>query len=121
LRPVPDLTERRQNRELLKQQLAKEAFGTECPCKVKQYESIRLILPPEIKAKMNAQLILEDNIKDVIRFAQTTGTKVYDEQSDLYTAHRAQGQVTFWVQYRPAADKYEICNVYFHRMSIKET
>jgi heterodisulfide reductase subunit B len=119
-RPAPGLTERRRNRELLKQQLITLSPAMKLQGESKPYEAVHLNLTGEIRAKMNTRLILEDDIKKVIHFAETTGAKIYDMNNDIYTAHQAQGNITFWVQYRPSENGYEIYRVYSHRLSIKE-
>jgi len=117
---VPDLTERRTNRKVMNKQIMKEMLNVEYKEIIKPYDHIKLIIAPDVKVKMDLQLIIEDNIKQVIACAETTGSRLYSKEADLYTAHMLQGNLTFWVQYRPVGDGYAITNVYFHRVFLME-
>lgn len=115
---LPDVTERRRNRVYLKETLLREIWGEEmavmperCPTK--------LIINPEIRIKMNDLKILEDDVCKVIEFSESSKRRTFSSQKISYTSYRELGSVTYWVEYRPAGDNYEVFNVYTHRMKIK--
>lgn len=117
---VPNLSERRSNRTAVKKHILNEVLKVDYVEPVKPYDQIKLILTPEIKAKMDAQLILKDNIQHVIAHAESTGKMLSLEGTDWIIAHTQQGNLTFWVKYKPVPDGYAVANVYYHRLSIVE-
>jgi hypothetical protein len=120
LRQPPSLSERRENRRVLKTELANMLQDTEYIAKVKPYESICLIISDELTKELNRKLIHEDNLKQVIYHAVQFSECTYCEDDDLYAAYQTQGYITFWVRYRNAAEGYEIFEAYSHRMQIEE-
>jgi len=114
MRPAPDLSARRDNRRRLKNQLVKERPHMDSP-------DIRLEIDPALRATLNRRLIHEDNLRAVIGAAEASGKKVLDGATGHYTAHAAQGRVTFWAEYEPlGAGVYRLYDAYAHRMVIEE-
>jgi Fe-S oxidoreductase len=113
-----DLTQRRKNREKLK----KLFHGGEARCEkeTSPCDGVKLIIPDLTRDKMNQRLILEDNVKELIHFAETSGRRLYCEDEDVYTAHHEQGKVTLWAEYKPTDGGYLLLNAYAHRMRVEE-
>lgn len=121
LREPPDLTQRRKNRVSLKEKLSNLTEGLKFEAKMKPYDDIELTMSTEVKNKLNHRLILEDNIKQLIYDAEMSGTYLYCEEDDVYTAHQQQGKITFWAQYKKLAESgYLLLNAYLHRLQIEE-
>ncbi|NLD51205.1 MAG: NAD(P)-binding protein [Clostridiaceae bacterium] len=116
-----DLTSRRASRILLKKTLMKEFMDSEFIEKPEPHSSIKLSVSPELKEKMNRELIHEENIQKVIYSAEKSGNRVFNTSNHVYTAHSVQGKLTFWVQYTHESDDiYNIQSVYYHRIIIEE-
>lgn len=123
-RAPPTITERRRNRVSLKLRALEEFWkeGGEMG-----EEDARLVMAPELRKKLNAQLILESDIAKVIDYCETSGRKVFDRESGSYSGHLKIGNMTYWAEYRAAAPGampdggYELVNAYCHRMSIEES
>lgn len=114
----PDVTQRRINRVTLKKRLLKEIWKEEP--EMKTYESeYPLVMSEEVRAKVNKQKILEEDICAVIDYAQATGRKTLDPQTGHYKAYKEIGYITCWVEYSPLEQGYEIHNLYTHRMKIE--
>lgn len=114
---LPTVTERRCNRVILKEDLLNEIWSetmTEKP--VLKYN---LIISPEMEAKMNSLKILEEDICHVMEMGEVHGRKVFNPDTGTYKCYREIGRITCWVEYRPVEDRYEIVNVYTHRMKIE--
>jgi len=114
---LPTVTERRCNRVILKEELLNETWGETMTDKpVLKYD---LIIGPEMKAKMDALKILEEDICHVIEMGELHGRKTFDPQAETYKCYREIGRITCWVEYKPADEAFEVINVYTHRMKIE--
>ena len=117
-REPPGLTERRRNREALKKSLLDDNEADAFAPRAAALENIRLEIPENVRHKMTAGLILEDNIRLVLRQAEESGRRVLSRERGVYTAFLRQGKLTYWVEYSTDGGVYHISNVYFHRMTI---
>ncbi|MDO4746140.1 MAG: heterodisulfide reductase-related iron-sulfur binding cluster, partial [Bacillota bacterium] len=114
---LPTVTERRCNRVILKEKLLSEIWSETMNEKpILKYD---LIIGPEMKAKMDALKILEEDICHVIEMGELHGRKTYDPNSGTYKCYREIGKITCWTEYKPTGDAFEIINVYTHRMKIE--
>ena len=58
------------------------------------------IISKELKEKLNKELMLENDIYDVIKNCEQSGTKVYDPEAGTFSGHMQIGKMTYWVEYR---------------------
>lgn len=117
-RPQPDVSQRRANRVLLKERLLKEIWKEDG--EMKPYENeYTLVMQEDVRAKVNKQKILEEDICEVIRNAESTGRRTFDPQTGHYKAYKEIGYITCWIEYSPLEEGYEIYNLYTHRMKIE--
>ena len=116
-RDPPSLTARRDNRARLKVALLRELWNEAVP--EVEDEPIKLLVSPELTAKLDALLILESDLAATIGHAEATGDKVSDPRKGCLIGHHRQGQVTYWVEYERAGDAYRVLNAYSHRLSIE--
>ena len=115
---LPDVTERRRNRIELKETLLTEIWG-EKMAKKKELCKFKLVYGPEVKGKLNKQKILEEDLCEVIEFGESSKRRTFNPQKGTFTCYRELGCVTYWVEYRPAGEGYEILSAYTHRMKIE--
>lgn len=85
----------------------------------KSYESIRLVIAPQVQKLLDARLILIEDIQQVIEYAERTGKKLRNKPSGHFLAHYKPTAVTYWVEYLPHGDAFEVYNAYSHRMEIE--
>lgn len=113
-RKAPSLTERRKNREALKRTLLgyPEQQNTE-------KGELEIILAYGIVEKLDKCLILEDDLRNTIRYCEESGEKLFDQNTGCFTGHRRLGTVTYWVVYQPRGKGFEVVNAYSHRMQIE--
>ncbi len=117
-RPPAGLWQRRENRRMLYRQFHSEKGGEAA---IKPPTGIRLVIAPECSARMDAELILQEDVASVITHCEESGCRLFDPQSGNTIAHRVCGQITCWVVYRKrAADEYEVFDAYSHRMHLEE-
>ncbi|MDD3349737.1 MAG: NAD(P)-binding protein [Eubacteriales bacterium] len=115
---LPNLSERRKNRVQLKESLLTELWEEKMEA-IPETPKTKLILTAEIQQKMNEQKLLEEDIINVLEFADSTGRRIFDQEKKTYTAFRELGYITCWVEYRPVQEGFEILNVYTHRITIE--
>lgn len=117
-RETPTASERRGNRRALRRTLI-ETYGIDAPMPAKE-PPMKLTMDKAVAQKMSEDLILEEDLAAVIAAAGKTGEYLRNPEKDSCVAHLQLGYITYWVEYRQAADgSCEILNAYSHRMSIK--
>ncbi len=117
VRPGPTLSERRDNRRRLAARMLVELWGEAMPA-APEYMSVKVHIPAEVAARMERDRILVEDVQQVIHGAEKSGGKLLVPETGRSVAHRRLGLVTYWVEYSPAGDDFEVCNVYSHRMQI---
>ena len=116
--PRPSLSQRRENRVTLKEQLLNKFWRENMESKPEPINKM-LILSPEVRAKMERLKLLEEDIASVITFCESTGRQVFDPETEAFSCYRELGHVTCWIQYQKKDEEYHLLNVYSHRMKIK--
>lgn len=119
--PEPNVSQRRENRVILKERLLDEIWGEQMEAKPEKDKYI-LEMSDDIAKKINRQKILTKNICDVIERAEQTGRRTINPDNGHYKAYHEIGAVTVWVEYTADESRPDvriIHNVYSHRMQIK--
>ena len=115
----PDVTQRRQNRTILKERLLKEFWGEEMTNKPEELK-FEIAMSEEVRDKVNKARILAEDIVNVIERAERTGRRTRNPENGHYKAYNEIGAITLWVEYGDLGEnKREIFNIYSHRMQIK--
>ncbi len=90
----------------------------------------RLIMDDDTAAKADRLRILEEDICNVIDYAETTGRRTRIPDSGRFRAYNEIGAITLWVEYEEISEQEDvqgsdkrpmrqIHNIYSHRMQIK--
>ncbi|WP_066633483.1 pyridine nucleotide-disulfide oxidoreductase/dicluster-binding protein [Desulfolucanica intricata] len=116
-RKGPGFSQRHENRVRLKNKLLREVWKETVPQK-NGYEAVKLKIPPAVENIMEERLILAEDIRQVIHFAEESGQKMVDPQTGRFLAYYKPASVTYWVEYAPQGDEYVVFNAYSHRMEI---
>lgn len=118
--PAASYSARRENRRALKKELLAEVWKEDGKMKqAPEWLSLRLQIPQALRAKMEAELMLEENLQEAIYVAEKTQNKL--AQGGQFICHRQVGVVTYWVYYRAlGGDEYAVDKAYCHRMQIEE-
>lgn len=122
---VVSLSQRWQNRIALKNSLTGSVADTKTVELATSEQAIpksapRLVISPELRKVMNAQLIMDEDVMAVISNGETTGNLIINQVNSDVTAHLTRGLITYWVTYQKLSDGYELKNVYAHRMKIAD-
>ncbi|NJN99588.1 MAG: FAD-dependent oxidoreductase [Anaerolineales bacterium] len=115
----PGYSQRHENRARLKRKLLKEVWG-EAMDGQESYEAVQLMMSDEVQQRLEDRLILVEDIQRVIEYAEKTGRKLRQPKTGRLLAHYRPTSVTYWVEYSPQGDAFEIHNAYSHRMEIAE-
>lgn len=113
-----DFSERRDNRRKLKAELLAELWGEDNSMNEMDYKKIKLIISEELQKKMHDQCILEDDLQEVIDFAEKNNRKMLSPETGHFVTGRRQKIITYWVEYTKEGDAYVIKNCYSHRMKV---
>ena len=117
--PGPGYSQRHENRARLKRALLKELWGELMDGNI-SYESIHLVISPEVQQLMEDRLILVEDLQQVIETAERSGKKLLNRKTGRFLAYGKPGAVTYWVSYSPQGDGYYVHTAYSHRMEIGE-
>jgi Fe-S oxidoreductase len=112
-RRPPTWTKRRENREMLKRNLGKEAATMAEPI-------VKVSMTDAAAEKMQRDYILREDIERVIEHCERTGRKLIDAQTGRCIGHLAIGHMTFWVEYAQDEGGFMLFDCYAHRMRIQE-
>jgi len=110
-------SERQENRIRLKERLQRDLWKEEY-LQMEPHEGILLKMEAEVRDRLDRRRILDDDIKRVIHHAQTTAQRLYHPETGHYKASFKPYKTTFWIEYTPRREGYEIHNAYAHRMEV---
>jgi Fe-S oxidoreductase len=110
---APTWSLRQENRAKIRRDMLRELWGE----KSEEAPLMELIVSEELERKLEAAHILHSDIAAVISRAEAEQAKLIDAATGHFLANHRPGNVTFWVEYSPAASGYHIHNAYSHRMS----
>ncbi len=114
-RSAPTVTVRRENREALKADLLYEYEGISPSERTK----MKLYMDAEVRQGLSDDLILEDDVAAVIEHCETEDRKIMDSGTGHFTGHLKIGHMTYWAEYAPAGDGFELFHAYAHRMCLE--
>jgi Fe-S oxidoreductase len=122
--PPPHLSRRRENRRWLKKLVLSDLGNIMTDQMLNDTNNIldkdnkfRLNIGPDLMAKMDRQLILEDDVRRTIEGSLASGRVTRNSLGEL-TGYLKLGAVTVWVTWTSAAVGYDVQKVYSHRMDI---
>ncbi len=120
-RSSPTFSARRRNREELKRSLLREFWpGREVEERnMNEFRRPKLLISPELEAKLSREHILEEDVLDVISFCESCGRKIWSPEQKSFTGYREVGKFTLWVEYEPCGEDFKLRNAYSHRMRIE--
>ena len=115
----PGWSLRQENRARLKDRFLTEVWK-EKVLEMEEHRKIKLCVSPEVDKILDARRILLEDIQKVVMHAERTGEKFQNPGTGRFKASFKPYKATFWVEYAPADDGFEIFNAYSHRMEVKK-
>ena len=82
------------------------------------WEEIKLQVGDEVKKLLEERHISEEEVQQVIDFAETGGGKLYQPEANRYLAKNRLKEVTIYVEYSTDEKGYIIHTAYSHRSKI---
>lgn len=117
-RKEPTVSERRNNRLRLKEQMLREFWKEDI---VMKNNVTKLQVSPQLREKLNKEMILETDLLAVINHCEESGEKMLDPEKGTFFGHMRIENMTYWVEYRvKGPQEFELMNGYCHRMKIEE-
>jgi NADPH-dependent glutamate synthase beta subunit-like oxidoreductase len=115
-RPATGWSQRHENRARLKRHLLESIWG-ERMAGQEPHEMISLVLDDQVRARMEARLILVEDVQRVIAHAERSGRRMVLDNGHFLASFRPTA-VTYWVEYSVDGDSFAVHNAYSHRMEI---
>jgi Fe-S oxidoreductase len=110
----PDATGRRENREYLKRYFQGDPVS-------KPSYPFTLFIDDALRAKMDLEKILLDDVYATIAHIRQTGGQVFHPESGVHSGYCVVGKTTYWVGYTEDANaQFRLTEVYSHRMQIEQ-
>ena len=104
----------------MKNWLLSEVWGEE-RVEYQGHQEIQLKLSDNMRDVLERRMILIEDLRKVIQWAEKTGNRLVHTKNGNYLAHHCLSTVTYWVEYRSEGDgEFSIHNAYSHRMQIVE-
>ena len=80
---------------------------------------LNLIKDDAVVSLLEDRHILDEDIQQVIQYAEENGEKLYQPDGDRYLAKRRLSEATFYVEYSLSDEGYVVHTAYSHRSVIE--
>jgi Fe-S oxidoreductase len=114
-RADPGFSNRQESRARLKTRLLRDLWEETV---FEEAEQPELNISPAVRADMERKLILEDDVRQVVRHAESGGGRLLDPDSGHFIASHRTAAITYWVEYAVTANGVDIHRAYSHRMHV---
>lgn len=115
-RADPGFSMRQENRGRLKRRLLRDLWKETVN---EPAADIELIVSAEVHADLEKKLILLDDVRQTIRYAEASGEKLLDNKTGRFIASFRPVSMTYWVEYTMADGRYTVHRAYSHRMQLE--
>jgi Fe-S oxidoreductase len=115
-RPDPGFSQRQENRAHLKTQLLRDVWREQGSL---MKPSIELLVSDDVKALLEKRMILLEDVRLTIEYAETSGDKIENPATGRFLASQRSACVTYWVEYSAAGQNFVVHNAYSHRMEVR--
>jgi hypothetical protein len=114
---TPGISEKRRNALALKGEFMMDNLGERFARERPAWDTLTLVMDDALRARLDRELISEDDIKETIHAAQSDGAYFVDAADGARVCGRSGPVLTYWARYRSVADgAYEVLDAYCHRM-----
>jgi NADPH-dependent glutamate synthase beta subunit-like oxidoreductase len=114
-RKGPGYSRRHENRAKLKTELLHDLWGEKA---AEKGPDMKLIISREVSELLERRMILEEDLRQVVRHAERTSEKIRNTKTGHFIARRRPVSVTYWVEYSCGDTGFIIHNAYSHRMEV---
>lgn len=85
---------------------------------VPEPERLQLVIADTVRADIERKLILEEDIRQVVEHAESSGARFIDPDSGHTIASYRPAAITYWVEYAVEDGRYVVYRAYCHRMEV---
>ena len=82
-------------------------------------QAMKIEMEGIVRARMETRHILEDDVKRGIDYAEKTGEKLYEPDTNIFLSKLRVKEVYFYVEYKPVEGGYKIYSTYSHRFLLE--
>jgi hypothetical protein len=82
--------------------------------------AIEIQISEDVRTVMTERHILEEDVRSVIEWAETSAVKLYQPGTEMYLAKRTTDNATFYAKYSYTPKRYTVHSAYMHRSVIVE-
>lgn len=112
---MPDISEKRYNRLVLKEKLLKNIWNEELMMEKKDYT---VAYTEDAISMMDERMILKSDVERVLSDYRENQEAIFDEETKELVTRSRLGNVTFWVRFVETEEGYLVRRAYSHRMNI---
>jgi len=116
VRADPNFSQRQENRARLKTQLLRDVWGEQVGA---MEPAVELLISEGVKALLEKRMILVEDVRRTIAYAEATGDKIENPETGRLLASHRSTCVTYWVEYSPQGAAFAVHNAYSHRMEVR--
>ncbi|NLA86109.1 MAG: NAD(P)-binding protein, partial [Clostridiales bacterium] len=123
---APGLQQKRHNSLEVKKTLMKNHWDIGFDAEKHEWDDLKLVISETLLEELDSKLIMEEDLKEAIWLAETTGNKFVSESGGntddaIIQCSMEKSALTYWVQYKiPAPGTFEIIDAFTHRMHINK-
>jgi hypothetical protein len=115
--PIPCISEKRKNSVEVKSQIMERIEGKTLAPQSNPWDSIELVIEPELANRIDRKLISTDDIREAIFQSEHGGARFFDSGNGEYQCSLVKPVLTYWVRYKPLGrNAYEVLGAFYHRM-----
>ena len=83
------------------------------------FKTVAIRMSDEVAGVMEERGVREEDVREVLEYAETTGKKLYVEGEQHFLARKRMGNFSAYVEYI-LGDDVEVLNVYSHMVTLAE-
>ncbi len=119
-RRMPNLSQKNENRRLLKRRLISRYWGDEKESTKEEQGNKVITIDKEIWDLMESRYILYEDVKSVLIHGEKTENVFYQPEENTYLSHLRIKNITYWVKYKMENEMLKVIRVYSHRMEVMD-
>lgn len=82
------------------------------------FKAVNITIGDEVAANMEERGVREEDVRETIEYAETTGNKLYIEGEQHFLARKRMGNFSAYVEYEMNGDSVKLVDVYSHMVKL---
>ncbi len=84
------------------------------------FQTVNIIISDEVAANMEERGIREEDVREVIAYAEETGKKLYVEGESRFLGRKRIGKFSAYAEYGINGDEIELFDIYSHMVTFED-